>query len=87
MLIYVQDFRERNTKILFRVCRSNSAIIIRNFNELKVFLKFIENFVILLVESLILVILIFYCCCNHNVTIIIFGITIFLVGILESSQN
>ena len=60
---------------------SNSAIILRNFNELKAFLKFIENFVILLVETLILVILIFLLLLvDHNVTMIAFSLTIFLVG-------
>jgi ATP-binding cassette, subfamily B, bacterial PglK len=63
---------------------SNSAIIVRNFNELKVFLKFIENFVILLVEGIILTILVLLLLIvNHNVAIIIFSVTIFLVGIFR----
>ena len=60
---------------------SNTAIIVRNFNELKEFLKFLEYFVILLVESLILIILIsLLLVVNHNVTLIVFSLTIFLVG-------
>ena len=63
---------------------SNSAIILRNFNESKAFLKFIENFVILLVESLILVILIFLLLIvDHKVTLLVFSVTLFLVGIFR----
>ncbi len=63
---------------------SNSAIIVRNFNESKAFLKFIENFVILLVESLILIILVFLLLIvDHNVTLLVFSVTLFLVGVFR----
>ena len=63
---------------------SSSALTVRNFNEVKAFLKYLENFIILLVESIILILLIsLLLTVEYKVTLIVFSIVIFLVVIFR----
>lgn len=63
---------------------SSSALTVRNFNEVKAFLKYLENFIILLVEGIILILLIsLLLTVEYKVTLIVFGIVIFLVMIFR----
>ena len=63
---------------------SNSALTVRNFNEVKAFLKYLENFIILLVEGIILFLLIILLLTvEYKVTLIVFSIVIFLVLIFK----
>ncbi len=58
---------------------SSTALTVRNFNEVKAFLKYLENFIILIVESIILFLLIILLLIiEHNVTLIVFT-TVFLL--------
>ena len=63
---------------------SSSALTVRNFNEVKAFLKYVENFIILLVEGIILLLLItLLLTVEYKVTLIVFSIVIFLVMIFR----
>ena len=63
---------------------SSSALTVRNFNEVKAFLKYLENFIILLVEGIILILLItLLLTVEYKVTLIVFSIVIFLVIIFR----
>ncbi len=63
---------------------SSSALTVRNFNEVKAFLKYLEYFIILLVEGIILALLIsLLLIVEYKVTLIVFSIVIFLVLIFR----
>lgn len=63
---------------------SSSALTVRNFNEVKAFLKYLEYFIILLVEGIILVLLIsLLLIVEYKVTLIVFSIVISLVIIFR----
>lgn len=67
---------------------TTSALVVRNFNEVKAFLKYLENFVILIVEGIILLLItILLLTVEFKVTLIICAIIIFLVMIFRMITN
>ncbi len=59
---------------------TTSALVVRNFNEVKAFLKYLENFVILFVEGIILLLItILLLTVEYKVTLIICAIILALV--------
>lgn len=67
---------------------TTSALVVRNFNEVKAFLKYLENFVILIVEGIILLLItILLLSVEYKVTLIICAIIIFLVMIFRIITN
>ena len=63
---------------------SSSAITARNFNEVKSFLKYIENIIILVVEIIVLsIITLILLTVEHKVTLIVFGFVSILIIIFR----
>ena len=67
---------------------TSSALVVRNFNELKAFLKYLENFVILFVESAILILIVgILLLIEYKVTLSVGALLIFLVVIFRAFTN
>ena len=67
---------------------TSSALVVRNFNEVKAFLKYLENFVILFVESAILILIVgILLLIEYKVTLSVGALLIFLVVIFRAFTN